>query len=620
MSLTTLGIISLCLSAAIIIAALILCVVLFFRYRNGDTHHILSPLQAFIVCFFFAVVIALFPVNYMLVNEAGFWSVLKTVLISVQNSLQVFTVNAEFDSIQTVMGGYGVNEVLSRIYTVYTSVLFVISPALTAGFILSLFKETSARIKYSLHFKSSIYVMSELNEKSLTLAENIYNTIKGKKVIVFAGVNKGEDNSELIDQAKKLGAICFKRDITKISLKPMSSSISRRVYLISEQEDENISLALTVINNSKKKTNLNCEKTKLYVFARSFESETLLNSIDVGKMQVRRVNDNKNLAWQTLQEISIFKDAESSNNQMNVVIVGCGQYGTELLKAICWLGQMPYYSLKLHIFDKEENIEDRIKNIAPELVSKSGINKPGESNYSMYFYPKTDVNSAEFINKFNSLGKVTSVFVTLGNDEINIDTALKMRIVFSRDKKYDNTCPSIYPVVYSKLRKEMADSGRNLMIAGKVDGENKEHSYNLQFIGSIEDCYSIENIEQEELERDALKYHLIWADNEEYAIAQFSKYEYYRSSSKAQAIYINYLKNLDPIKKEIFDDKKIVLFNEYEHRRWSAYMRAEGFVYADVRNDLAKKHPDLKSFFELSEKEQKKDNVWSIAIKQGENK
>lgn len=617
MSLTTLGIITLCLSAAAVIAALILSVVLYVKNRKDDDHHILSPLRLFTICFFLAVVIALFPVNYTVVDEVGFWSVLKTILISAQNALQVFTVNAGFDSVQSVMGSSNINELLSKAYTVYTAVLFIVAPAITAGFILSLFKETSERIKYSLHFKSNVYVISELNEKSLTLAEDIYSKAKGKKVIVFAGVKREDGNSDLIDRAKKLGAICFKRDITKISLKPMSSSISRRVYFISEQEDKNISLALNVINNIKKKANLNSERTKLFVFAHSFESETLLNSIDVGKMKVRRINDNKNLAWQTLQKISIFKDAESANNEMNIVIVGCGQYGTELLKAICWLGQMPYYSLRLHIFDKEANLENIIKNIAPELVLRSGISQPGEANYSIYFYPKTDVDSAEFVNMLNGLGKVTSVFVTLGSDEINIDTALKMRIAFLRDRKYNKTQPAIYPVVYNKLRNEMADSGKNLKIAGKVDGEDKEHSYNLQFIGSIEDCYSIENIEQESLENSAREYHLIWANtakDKEEAIKKFNKYEYYRASSMAQAIYINYLKNLEPIKKEIFDSKNIWLFNEYEHRRWNTYMRAEGYVYSNVRNDLAKNHPDLKSFYDLSEKEKQKDTVWKIAL------
>jgi hypothetical protein len=45
-----------------------------------------------------------------------------------------------------------------------------------------------------------------------------------------------------------------------------------------------------------------------------------------------------------------------------------------------------------------------------------------------------------------------------------------------------------------------------------------------------------------------------------------------------------------------------------EHRRWNAYMRTEGYVYAETRNNLAKTHPCLVKFDELPLKEQEKDD------------
>jgi hypothetical protein len=50
-----------------------------------------------------------------------------------------------------------------------------------------------------------------------------------------------------------------------------------------------------------------------------------------------------------------------------------------------------------------------------------------------------------------------------------------------------------------------------------------------------------------------------------------------------------------------------------EHRRWNAYMRAEGYVYSgspdkSSRNDLAKMHHNLVPFDTLSAEDQRKDS------------
>ena len=51
-----------------------------------------------------------------------------------------------------------------------------------------------------------------------------------------------------------------------------------------------------------------------------------------------------------------------------------------------------------------------------------------------------------------------------------------------------------------------------------------------------------------------------------------------------------------------------------EHKRWNAYMRAEGYVFSgstdkSSRNDLAKMHHDLVDFSSLTEEKRKDSNV-----------
>lgn len=633
MSLTTSCGIALAISMLIILVSIVLCIYKYVSYMRSDVQsskYILTSLQIMVIGSFLALVTIFFPVYYVdyFAEEHGFLTVLKSILLSIQNTLQVYTLNAVFDGFNEFFKDpERVNQALRTVYTFYASVLYVLAPALVATFILSLFSETSARIKYALRIGADIYLFSELNERSITLAKDIKINpdLKGKKVIVFAGVQKkdGDECVDLLERAKRLGAICFKQDITNVRLKRAYKNIKRKLYFINENEDDNISNALDVIKECLKYKNLNSQKTELYIFAASVESETLINSTNIGNVKVRRVNDNKNLVWQTLRHNSVFEDADaaypdSEDRKLNIAVVGCGNYGTELLKALCWLGQMPKYSLSIHVFDKDANVEEKVRCIAPELIARNGIMQDGESQYSLYFYPNTDVTGSSFINELSKIGRVTSVFITLGSDILNVDTAIRIRTEFLRHKGYSETRPSIYPVVYSRVRSATADNGSKLVISSRDD----EISYNLKFIGGIDARYSVENIEQTELEKTAQSYHLIWAKRygNQHAVyiatKKFDKYEYYRSSSIAQAIYIEYLKKLKASKKIIFEAEDKVLFNEYEHRRWNAYMRAEGYVYAEDRYDLAKMHKDLKPFDELSDEDKAKDEVWSIAINQ----
>lgn len=64
------------------------------------------------------------------------------------------------------------------------------------------------------------------------------------------------------------------------------------------------------------------------------------------------------------------------------------------------------------------------------------------------------------------------------------------------------------------------------------------------------------------------------------------------------------------------DDQKIILIRycilveklkEQEHRRWSAYMRSEGYIPSEKRLDLGKMHPALKPFWKLDPSERNKD-------------
>ena len=511
--------------------------------------------------------------------------VLKVMLMSIHNTVRLFILDGDFEPIRTVVensvaiGDAGWLTAVQCGYGLYATILYVLAPLMTAGFVLSLFKGITDYMKYQFFSKADeVYLISELNERSIELAKDILSEKriaelskkeeandkkeqkissvktkvkqkiekrklqKKKRIIVFAEVfAKNEEKSfELISQAKNLGAYCFKRDVADLGLKRcgITKETIQKVYFISEEQDENVEQALIMIEACRKKEKFNTANTHFYIFATTPESEVLLDFVDNGKMKIRRVNENKDLAICTLRDEKndIFsraipckhkpaKLAEKANNKktifdrkdlklLRVLIVGLGNYGTELLKMLCWSTQMFNYVLEIYVFDKDGAAEARMSRIAPDLLAYSeegdGLTRP---YYKIKFTSGADVTTGAFYKKLDEElpGAVTTVFVTLGEDELNIQTAMGLRSYFGRKVQLDaerkeqcadidavewqETIPQIFSTVYSEVKNRIFERNKGLK-------NNESKDFGITFIGDMTRRYSLKYIEQDELVKD----------------------------------------------------------------------------------------------------------------------
>lgn len=619
------------ISICIIVVALVFSIVLKKRSAMGGDaarkHAVFTPFNIFIIGFFFAATVMAYPVFCYgdFASEVGFVGFFKSAMISVLNSLQMFFLNAGFSEVKEVINSSTMQANMASAYTIYFAVLYVVAPFLTFGFILSFFKDFLARLKYMLCPAADTYIFSEINERSLALAKDIFkNGRKGRKLVVFTGTYSDGDDKEkeemddLIDEAKKLGAMCLKNDITEIKLKRAGKGHTRKFYFISEDEDRNLKQAIELIGRCKEMKNYNDFGTQFFVFANSVESEVFLDSIDNGNMKVRRITEYGNTMLNTLRKYSIFTNAVQKEKvkEINLLVVGVGSYGKELIKTVCWLGQMPNYEVNIHAFDAG-NAEDKFKNSAPEFMAMNGKRIDGEPYYNITFHNNVDVHSSAFCDELAKIGTVTSAFVALGNDELNVETAVKVRTLFGRAKsKADeksksekkgesvNIIPPIYAIIFNSVKSDIFKQYGGLK---SVTGKD----YNIEFIDGIAFHYTLDVIEREELEKEGLKCHLQWSTTEAdraAATEKYEKYEYYRKSSIAESVHKAIIKELGIY---AVDENGIVSdeLAEYEHKRWSAYMRSEGYVYGTVKDDIAKTHYDLKPYKKLSKAEQDKDYI-----------
>ena len=683
---------SICLCVSFIIATLAVINFIISLYKKSGNNGkiklakrtVITPFHLLVLGIFLSATVIYLPVYTTLLQADSTWAIIvKTPLLSAQNALQLFVLNAGFDNItDTINTANGLNATLVNIYTAYASLYFIVAPMLTTAFILSFVKGLYENWRY---FKNArvqkIYVFSDLNENSLTLAKDIITNYVGvdedalsdansgakvrvKRMIVFANVTQKmeENKSDLINSARDLGAICLQKDITDIFLKSPKKRIYRKLYLISQDENENTSKALQLIAHCRQ--NYNFDTTHIYVFANSDESGILIDSVmprisdehkDAFNIKVRRVNEKRNLIWsalrQTETDLQLSLPAEEHNGAMDkqtpliftratvngsykdihVLIVGMGQYGTELLKTICWYCQMPNYRLHVHILDIVPKCEEQIRSIAPELVEYNNVSeqvaKSGEAYYDIDFCNEpVDVRNASFADSIKKLPNISVAFVALGNDKRNIDTSIKLRRIFGKtyaDKGFK--VPPILTVVYDSDKTESLDHGRLLK------NDVKDGDYNIRFIGDIKTSYSLRNIEQSELERIGLACHMHWAEiiqkptlgdkpditklQEDWKERekQYNTYEYNRRSSMAQAMHLM-------ARKYLCADCSLDELIQNEHNRWNAYMRADGYTVSPKvdgvrlpKDTVAKIHPCLVPFEQLKDDEREKDSARDYA-------
>ena len=571
------------LSAAILVAGI--GSILFNRKPKREKENRVKSVNKLIFSTIASALVMFFPIYFALFEKdihsigSAIFVFFQAVFGSIHNVMRLFIIDGEYSFVAE-----RIEDAPYWLHLPY-SVL--------ASIILSLLKNAYSSIAFVRAYYKEMFVFSELNKRSLALAKSIkYNHPRSKIVFTSVFESETEETHNLIEEAKLLGATCFKKDITFLRLQ--YHSLSRRIvmFLISDVEAENIRDSVFLIEKYRDR-----ENTELYVFAGDIEGELLLSSVDKHHMKVRRVNDRRFLVSNYIYRngLKIYDDAYTDNETnkkiISTVMVGMGAFGTEMLKTLVWYCQMDGYEVKLEAFDEDPNAENRFKALCPELMDEENNGNKSELDaiYDIRIHSGVDVTTQSFVEIIKRIDNPTCLFVSLGEEKLNVKTAVELRKQFERQGRH----PRIIAIVEDGYINKRLERIHNF----------KNQQYDLEFIGALDQAYSEETIMESELEQKALEVHLQWGDEDD-----FWRYEYNYRSSVATAIH-NKVKENFGLMNEDYDPKKLVTL---EHRRWNAYMRSEGYIYSgsrdrESRNDLAKMHPDLVSLDKLNKEDIEKD-------------
>jgi len=291
----------------------------------------------------------------------------RSFLLAVFNAMQVFATGCEFGVITDSISACP--QSLQSVYMAAFAMVFVFAPVLTFGFALSLFKNVTSRIRFLGLRGKELFIFSELNEKSTILATDIRKK-NPNCGIVFTDVyeDETEENAELRTTAKRLGAVCFSKDILLLSFGRRMGNKQISFFLIGEKESENLNQALKLLE-----TYHELDNGRVYVFSTSVESEILLTAADKGRLKVRRINEVRSLINRILYEdgCKLFDEAKAGEDgwkHIGAVVVGMGRHGTQMMKSLAWYAQMDGYRLHLTGFDKDPLAQVRFTALAPALM------------------------------------------------------------------------------------------------------------------------------------------------------------------------------------------------------------------------------------------------------------
>lgn len=542
------------------------------------------------------------------VNEQGGW--FTAVFVAIRDTIGTFVVDGDFSFYGENMEG-----MLSwaiPICSVTMALMIIAAPVFTFGFLLSFFKNLSSFVRFALKKNAEVYVFSELNEKSLVLATDLKKK-NARRVAVFCDVFEQDDErfGELLECAKKIDAIFFDKDVLDIDFKKHAKKGCLYFFVTGDDESENINQAMGLVSKYGQ-----MEHTNLYLFSNEISGEILLFSGKKNKMKIHRVNESLAMIHNALYHDPsvVFRNTSGvtpeGDQVISAVLVGLGGYGMESLKTLVWYGQMDGYRLKIDAFDRDKSALDRVAYQCPEVMAEQYNGKyiPGEASYRVNVHAGIEVGTKTFAEKIAELKEASFVLVSLGSDNLNIDTAVSLRTMFERMHIH----PTIYAVVYNDQLAECLEGLTNY----------RGQPYDIRTVGGLEQSYCESVILHSALEQDALAIHCVgYGGSEE----DFYAHEYNYLSSTASALHNKARASLQIGGAHLPPDQRTpeqeAVLMDLEHRRWNAYMRSIGYVYSgskekSSRNDLGKMHNNLVEFDGLTKGEQIIDlNVTKVDVR-----
>lgn len=561
-------------------------------------------------------------------TELGF---IETLLDSFIHALQSFSMDADYTKYtktgKAILENSGYHT-LSASYGVMISFLNALAPVLGGAILLEILSASFPILSiYRRPFRHK-FVFSEMNEDAVTLAEDIVKNHNYKVVIpthrffrpllIFTDAykdNESENTSELFNRARAIGAVCIRNDLLHLSLR-RSNGVD--YFLMDLETNRNLSILASLLNNNPKKKlwpmhvieGKEEPLVRIFTFLKS-ETEceiaaTIYKRSENCKYVIaRNIQDYRNATINLLYSVPLFLPLlkkEKPVSSLTVSILGSGYIGEEVFKNVFWCGQMNNIQLYINVISNNAKaLQRRIEERCPELrescqkysdllkcSERQGYNAP----YCKYQF--TEIEDVRLLSDLSSrvsdgVFESTDYYViALGRDDLNLEVMniLKKKIMKDGLQKDIKKNPVIALALYDG---NLADAVR--VVDPQNDMEAPEQAPYIIPFATRESRFSCKNVfmseitesaqasgilyTKEKAEKESADEYSYWANlvrtvhvpYKMYGIGAVNEINY----KESEGFQIQY-KEMDYREKE----KEL---SWIEHRRWNAFLRAQGFAH-----------------------------------------
>ena len=587
------------------------------------------PWQSFMLLMLLFTAIAMWLAVLPLVEEGLLYKLLYAAFYVLESAVA----NVDYSLFSEHLGSFS-------FWRVYTILLHLLMPLTAFGTILIYFLKIFGWFRYTLfRGEREIILFSDMTEKTKAYAKRIDPK---DKLLIFCNtedVDKesfdeertrnmiftGQSETQLLKQLKK-------RELTIMEMgEDEERNLQKSVEIIQELEEYNKKRKQSAIYQFLQKqlpakvfehklfrmfsddlTDDDKKSISLYTVSSHPEAAVIMDNLmkrgskEPLPYKQTVIDEYKRIAFKLLHDEPLYKLIDDGTEKLDIMIVGFGHMGQEVLKAISWAGCFPNTDTHIHVISRRgiengEQLLSECPELGVDLRHAGGFEQPENGGVQInrdapIYYYSSETKGPKFDSITRSLIRCRYIVVSLGNDPASMNCALNIYRLIMREK-YLNDSSIVPPEIHVRIRDD-----ENLKLFSFENGSSVFGS--IKQFGSDKDIYGADQIGESELEKMAVEAHRIYMQQNGLEDKAYASYEYLPQSKKNsnQAAGLHALYKLDFMKKvqaerrnasEPFDPyesrkvfETLVSYEEreqianWEHIRWQAYIRTEGIVHA----------------------------------------
>lgn len=536
------------------------------------------------------------------------------------NTMQVISMDADYLVFyDLIVGELGVGW-FSRLYFAFLAAMHFMLPVVSAMSAVTVIMRclTQMQIGVLKKHRKPLYVFSQINGKSVLLARDIYSHNKACDILFL----HDPDEADYTDLQQELHCVII-NEIMK-TVHPDMRRRSVHFYCISEDQEKNLTDALSVLSWLSPQERELQENAHIFLFTADPTAEMLIDSLQKGATNISLINEQRTDAYNLLERYPLFRYANGSD--IHVLICGLSDEGDAFLRSAAWCGQVAGYHLRFSVVDKD----------------LTGREADFRANYPGLFTGRYDISFYNWTNEleyqqilYDHCADASYVVVACDSERETIEKAVGLRRFFYKADGRFCYAPPIF--AYIENTEKAAAVAALTTAEARAD---RRMSYGIIPYGMASELYTYQNITASDLELLSKNVHLVYEAifsegdiDVAGALERYNLFEVNKSSNRANALHIRYKLAMlgldytdDPAAEEVeladyLDAETLERLTVAEHDRWMAFLESEGWEESDIDQvnaykasgiskgrhncPLLKLHPYICPFEELQDRSDK---------------